>query len=263
MVKMVSARASNGKKYFASNYAELKKNIAQAEKKLAPEKITVVAEIVDDLVTGALDCVMATPVIENPNHADLIEPEEKPKKKKIIKKKPKQLTAAEIQENQNKLDAARNAGYDKMSKALKEKCPKAIETHRTMTSMGKQHEKRAALEPLPKVSLEYSLTQMSDEQMFMYYIFTSTTPQLFTLRGGLEALGKGFHKISHMDRIEHAQALIQLKNWRGENHWDRIMKVMKGSKKLCDTRDSNVIDLLFKIQNNNNVWDDEKFSWAY
>jgi len=83
---------------------------------------------------------------------------------------------------------------------------------------------KANLEKIPE---KKDYEEMDYEQRVMYNIFTQQKPQLFTMRGGLEKLGAGYHKISHMNREEHAQALIQCRNWRGRDHWKKIISVMK------------------------------------
>lgn len=210
--------SQNGKKYFYKTEAQLKKIQNRLE----------VVDILEGIVTGVVEnnhepCVMATPVIENPNHVDLIELEKPKKKKTIVKNKKKKP-----EQNEKKSTRPR----------------------------------RSQLEIIPSDILEWE--NMDYEQKFMESIFESTKPQLFSLRGGLEKLGQGYHKISHMDRNEHTQALLKCKKWRGDNHWKKIIPLVK--KSVMDKmkkQDFKCYQVFQDLKENNYIWDDSFYDGGW
>jgi hypothetical protein len=234
------------------------------EAKIKGQVSAVLEAIVLEVVENNQDpCVMATPVIENPNHTDLIEPE-KPKKKKIIKKKKKKMTPEQIAENEKKINEIRRQAQENMAKKLKAGDPEALEQYRSMTSMVPQGHKtrRPTLEDIPSDELKWE--NMTLEEKFMESIFESTKPQLFSLRGGLEKLGQGYHKISHMNRDEHTQALLKCKKWRGDNHWKKIIPLVKKSTMgVMEKNDWTCYRIFQDLKENNYIWDDSFYDGGW
>ena len=80
------------------------------------------------------------------------------------------------------------------------------------------------------------------ERALIEALFRQEKPIIFSLKGALEKLGRGHHKTSHMNRSQHADALLNgLDKYRGQNTkpnwvqeplWKHLLSVANLKRKL-------------------------------
>lgn len=102
------------------------------------------------------------------------------------------------------------------------------------------------------------------EKEVLNALFRQEKPIIFSLKSGLEKLGRGHHKTSHMNRNQHADALIKgldfrgnktKQDWGGENLWGKVLNFSNEKKPLNDTR----LNAIWEIVKKDKTWDEERF----
>ncbi len=102
------------------------------------------------------------------------------------------------------------------------------------------------------------------EKEVLNALFRQEKPIIFSMKAGLEKLGKGHHKTSHMNRTQHADALIKgldfrgnktKQDWGGENLWGKVLNFSNEKKPLNDTR----LNAIWEQVKKDKTWDEERF----
>ena len=99
------------------------------------------------------------------------------------------------------------------------------------------------------------------EKEVLNALFRQEKPIIFSLKAGLEKLGKGHHKTSHMNRNQHADVLMKgleatkgsKQDWTEGNLWGRVLDFANKKKPLNDIR----LNAIWELVKKNNKWSDE------
>ncbi|MCH9838550.1 hypothetical protein K0U83_23005 [bacterium] len=95
-------------------------------------------------------------------------------------------------------------------------------------------------------------------------LFRQEKPIIFSMKAGLEKLGKGHHKTSHMNRTQHSDALMKGLDFRGNKTkqdwsegdlWSRVIDFANKKKPLNDIRLNKIWEEVKRIGS----WDEERF----
>lgn len=99
------------------------------------------------------------------------------------------------------------------------------------------------------------------EKEVLNALFRQEKPIIFSLKAGLEKLGRGHHKTSHMNRNQHADALMKgleatkgsKQDWTEGNLWQRVLDFSNKKKPLNDIR----LNAIWELVKKNGKWSDE------
>lgn len=99
------------------------------------------------------------------------------------------------------------------------------------------------------------------EKEVLNALFRQEKPIIFSLKSGLEKLGRGHHKTSHMNRNQHADALMKgldatkgsKQDWTEGNLWGRVLDFANKKKLLNDIR----LNAIWELVKKNGKWSDE------
>tara|TARA_R110000737_G_scaffold34270_2_gene52746 strand:- start:4230 stop:6329 length:2100 start_codon:yes stop_codon:yes gene_type:complete len=99
-------------------------------------------------------------------------------------------------------------------------------------------------------------------------LFSQPKPIIFSMKGGLEKMGKGHHKTSHMNREQHTEALIEglkfkgqgvKEDWTGGDPWSIILSFANLKKPLNDQK----LNAIWEKVKENKKWDDSYSSIGF
>ena len=99
-------------------------------------------------------------------------------------------------------------------------------------------------------------------------LFSQPKPIIFSMKGGLEKMGKGHHKTSHMNREQHTEALIEglkfkgqgvKEDWTGGDPWSIILSFANLKKPLNDPK----LNAIWEKVKENKKWDDSYSSIGF
>ena len=105
------------------------------------------------------------------------------------------------------------------------------------------------------------MTDKSLEIEVIRALFSQPKPIIFSMKGGLEKMGKGHHKTSHMNREQHTEALIEglkfkgqgvKEDWTGGDPWSIILSFANLKKPLNDPK----LNAIWEKVKENKKWDD-------
>ena len=105
------------------------------------------------------------------------------------------------------------------------------------------------------------MTDKSAEIEVIRALFSQPKPIIFSMKGGLEKMGKGHHKTSHMNREQHTEALIEglkfkgqgvKEDWTGGDPWSIILSFANLKKPLNDPK----LNAIWEKVKENKKWDD-------
>jgi len=92
-------------------------------------------------------------------------------------------------------------------------------------------------------------------------LFSQPKPIIFSMKGGLEVIGKGHHVVSKMNRDQHTEALMNglkyrgqkvKEDWSGGDPWSIILSYANLKKPLNDPK----LNAIWEKVKENKKWDD-------